>query len=66
MHAIGLRSKTQLTASVLKEAKNLLCIGCFCIGTNQVDLEYAASRGVSLINFDAYNHAHIVLLDCCF
>lgn len=40
------RSKTQLTSDVLKHAKNLLVIGCFCIGTNQVDLEFAAQRGV--------------------
>ncbi|KAJ3064481.1 hypothetical protein HK102_008189, partial [Quaeritorhiza haematococci] len=42
VHAIGLRSKTKLTKEVLAEAKNLVAIGCFCIGTNQVDLEYAA------------------------
>ena len=35
-----------MTASVLKEAVNLRVIGCFCIGTNQVDLDYASSRGV--------------------
>ena len=46
VHVIGIRSKTQLTAEVLQEAKELLCIGCFCIGTNQVDLEYASRRGV--------------------
>ncbi|KAJ3286434.1 hypothetical protein HK104_009040 [Borealophlyctis nickersoniae] len=50
VHAIGLRSKTQLTADVLKEAKNLLVIGCFCIGTNQVDLEYAAQHGIAVFN----------------
>jgi D-3-phosphoglycerate dehydrogenase len=44
------RSKTQLTAEVLKCAKNLLVIGCFCIGTNQVDLDYAATRGVRSID----------------
>lgn len=43
--AIGIRSKTQLTAKVLKEAKKLLVIGCFCIGTNQVDLDFAARMG---------------------
>nr|KAJ3422104.1 hypothetical protein HK105_001155 [Polyrhizophydium stewartii] len=47
VHAIGIRSKTQLTADVLKEAKKLMAIGCFCIGTNQVDLEYAAAHGVT-------------------
>ncbi|KAJ3350313.1 hypothetical protein HDU83_009784 [Entophlyctis luteolus] len=46
VHAVGIRSKTQLTADVLKEAKSLVAIGCFCIGTNQVNLEYAATHGV--------------------
>ncbi|KAH6574410.1 hypothetical protein BASA60_005580 [Batrachochytrium salamandrivorans] len=50
VHAIGIRSKTQLTADVLKEAKKLMAVGCFCIGTNQVDLEYAASHGISVFN----------------
>jgi D-3-phosphoglycerate dehydrogenase len=45
--AIGIRSKTQLTAKVLKEAKKLLAVGCFCIGTNQVDLNFAANRGIT-------------------
>ena len=49
-HAVGIRSKTHLTASVLECAKNLLAIGCFCIGTNQVDLDYAASRGIGVFN----------------
>jgi D-3-phosphoglycerate dehydrogenase / 2-oxoglutarate reductase len=34
----------------LREAKNLLVIGCFCIGTNQVDLEYAAKHGIAVFN----------------
>lgn len=38
VHAIGVRSKTQLTARVLEAAKRLLCIGCFCIGTDQVSI----------------------------
>ena len=50
VHAIGIRSKTQLTADILKCAKDLLAIGCFCIGTNQVDLDYAASRGIAVFN----------------
>ncbi|KAJ1818904.1 D-3-phosphoglycerate dehydrogenase 2, partial [Coemansia sp. RSA 2675] len=45
VHAVGLRSKTKLTEEVLSHANKLLTIGCFCIGTNQVDLSYAASRG---------------------
>lgn len=50
VHVIGIRSKTKLTANVLKEAKNLLAIGCFCIGTNQVDLDYAAKHGIVVFN----------------
>lgn len=50
MHVIGIRSKTKLTARVLREAKNLIVIGCFCIGTNQVDLNYAAQHGIAVFN----------------
>ena len=50
MHVIGIRSKTKLTAKVLREAKNLIVIGCFCIGTNQVDLQYAAKHGIAVFN----------------
>lgn len=47
VHVIGIRSKTKLTKQVLDAANNLLAIGCFCIGTNQVDLQAAAKKGVS-------------------
>ncbi|KAJ1653023.1 D-3-phosphoglycerate dehydrogenase 2 [Dispira simplex] len=50
VHAIGIRSKTKLTASILKHAHKLLVIGCFCIGTNQVDLDFAAQRGIPVFN----------------
>lgn len=50
VHVIGIRSKTKLSAKVLKEAKNLIVIGCFCIGTNQVDLQYAAQNGIAVFN----------------
>ncbi|KAI9790385.1 MAG: D-3-phosphoglycerate dehydrogenase 2 [Peltula sp. TS41687] len=50
VHAIGIRSKTKLTARVLAEAKNLIVVGCFCIGTNQVDLEYASKHGIAVFN----------------
>jgi D-3-phosphoglycerate dehydrogenase len=50
VHVIGIRSKTKLSEKVLREAKNLLVIGCFCIGTNQVDLEYAAKHGIAVFN----------------
>lgn len=50
VHVIGIRSKTTLNSKVLENAKNLLVIGCFCIGTNQVDLEFAASKGIAVFN----------------
>ncbi|KAI1627065.1 D-3-phosphoglycerate dehydrogenase 2 [Exophiala viscosa] len=50
VHVIGIRSKTKLTARVLSAAKNLIVIGCFCIGTNQVDLKYAAEHGICVFN----------------
>ncbi|KAF8642271.1 hypothetical protein AX16_009544 [Volvariella volvacea WC 439] len=49
-HAIGIRSKTKITARVLKAATKLLVIGCFCIGTNQVDLSTAAQAGIPVFN----------------
>jgi D-3-phosphoglycerate dehydrogenase len=50
VHVIGIRSKSKLTERVLREAKNLIVVGCFCIGTNQVDLEYAARHGIAVFN----------------
>ncbi|OBZ85231.1 D-3-phosphoglycerate dehydrogenase 1 [Choanephora cucurbitarum] len=50
VHVIGIRSKTKLTKQVLDQAKNLLAVGCFCIGTNQVDLQAAAKRGIAVFN----------------
>ncbi|CZT21668.1 probable D-3-phosphoglycerate dehydrogenase 2 [Ramularia collo-cygni] len=50
VHVIGIRSKTQLSANVLKHAKNLIVVGCFCIGTNQVDLKFAAEQGIAVFN----------------
>ncbi|KAJ1547861.1 hypothetical protein HK096_010252 [Nowakowskiella sp. JEL0078] len=50
VHVVGIRSKTLLTEEVLGHAKNLVVIGCFCIGTNQVDLKYASSRGIAVFN----------------
>ncbi|WP_367104657.1 phosphoglycerate dehydrogenase [uncultured Psychrobacter sp.] len=49
-HFIGIRSRTQLTREVLSEAKKLIGIGCFCIGTNQVDLEAAREMGIPVFN----------------
>lgn len=49
-HIIGIRSKTNLTKPVLEKAKKLLAVGCFCIGTNQVDLVTAAKKGIAVFN----------------
>ncbi|MEZ5038031.1 MAG: phosphoglycerate dehydrogenase [Chitinophagales bacterium] len=49
-HIIGIRSKTNLTAPVLEKAKKLMTIGCFCIGTNQVDLAKATELGIPVFN----------------
>ena len=49
-HIIGLRSRTQLTDEVLSHAKRLIAVGCFCIGTNQVDLPAASKLGIPVFN----------------
>ncbi|REJ75564.1 MAG: phosphoglycerate dehydrogenase [Acidobacteria bacterium] len=50
VHILGIRSKTQITDAVLAAADKLLAVGCFCIGTNQVDLEAATKKGVAVFN----------------
>ncbi|WP_417829492.1 phosphoglycerate dehydrogenase [Thalassospira sp.] len=49
-HFLGIRSRTKLTKEVIEAASKLTSIGCFCIGTNQVDLEAAAMRGIPVFN----------------
>ncbi|MFK8047365.1 MAG: phosphoglycerate dehydrogenase [Halioglobus sp.] len=49
-HFVGIRSRTQLTEEVFEAASKLVAVGCFCIGTNQVDLRAATFRGVSVFN----------------
>ncbi len=49
-HFVGIRSRTMLTEEVLQQAPKLIAIGCFCIGTNQVDLDAAARRGIPVFN----------------
>ncbi len=49
-HFVGIRSNTQLTADLLEKASKLNAIGCFCIGTNQVDLAQAQKLGVPVFN----------------
>lgn len=50
VHLLGIRSKTQVTEKVLKQAAKLQAIGCFCIGTNQVNLQAATKKGVVVFN----------------
>lgn len=50
VHILGIRSKTQVTDRVLAEARRLLAVGAFCIGTNQIDLGAANRRGVPVFN----------------
>ena len=50
VHFIGIRSRTQLNENVFEAAKKLVAVGCFCIGTNQVDLDAATRRGVAVFN----------------
>ena len=49
-HFVGIRSRTQLTEEVFAAANKLLAVGCFCIGTNQVNLDSALRRGIPVFN----------------
>jgi D-3-phosphoglycerate dehydrogenase len=62
VHLLGIRSNTHVTAAVLDAAPDLLAIGCFCIGTNQVDLPAAAARGVAVFNAPYSNTRSVVEL----
>ena len=59
---LGIRSNTKVTASVLEHADDLLAIGCFCIGTNQVDLPAAAAGGIVVFNAPYSNTRSVVEL----
>lgn len=50
VHIVGIRSRTQLTEAAFAAADRLVAVGCFCIGTNQVDLGAARRRGVPVFN----------------
>lgn len=49
-HFVGIRSRTHLSENVLAHAEKLVAVGCFCIGTNQVDLDAAKRRGIAVFN----------------
>ncbi|TCK26212.1 phosphoglycerate dehydrogenase [Pseudonocardia endophytica] len=59
---LGIRSNTTITAEVLDAGKELLAVGCFCIGTNQVDLTAAAERGIAVFNAPFSNTRSVVEL----
>ncbi len=59
---LGIRSKTEVTEKVLAQAPQLLAIGAFCIGTNQIDLPAAAARGVAVFNAPFSNTRSVVEL----
>ncbi len=59
---LGIRSKTHITRRVLDAAPNLVAIGAFCIGTNQIDLEAASERGVTVFNAPFSNTRSVVEL----
>lgn len=48
--ALGIRSKTEITSKILEHSDNLLTIGAFCIGTNQIDLASARKKGIAVFN----------------
>ncbi len=49
-HIVGIRSRTRLTQQVIAQAPKLMAVGCFCIGTNQVDLKAAKMAGIPVFN----------------
>jgi D-3-phosphoglycerate dehydrogenase len=62
VHLLGIRSKTKVTAKVLDAADSLVAIGAFCIGTDQIDLPAAASRGIAVFNAPFSNTRSVVEL----
>lgn len=59
---VGIRSKTSITSRVIEACPRLSVIGCFCIGTNQVDLEAATRHGISVFNAPYSNTRSVVEL----
>jgi D-3-phosphoglycerate dehydrogenase len=59
---LGIRSKTDVTEAALENASDLLAIGAFCIGTNQIDLPAASSRGIAVFNAPFSNTRSVVEL----
>jgi D-3-phosphoglycerate dehydrogenase len=62
VHILGIRSKTHVTSAVLEAGTNLVAIGAFCIGTNQIDVASASARGVAVFNAPFSNTRSVVEL----
>lgn len=62
VHVLGIRSKTQVTKRVLDAADKLLVVGAFCIGTKQIELDYAKKKGVVVFNAPYSNTRSVVEL----
>lgn len=60
VHLLGIRSKTQVTAGVLAAAPDLIAVGAYCIGTNQIDLSAAADLGIATFNAPFSNTRSVV------
>jgi D-3-phosphoglycerate dehydrogenase len=69
VHLLGIRSKTNITNNVLKHANKLIAIGCYSIGTNQVDLLSAKLQGIPVFNAPFSNTrsvAELIIAECIF
>jgi D-3-phosphoglycerate dehydrogenase len=69
VHLLGIRSKTQLSKNVLEKAEKLLAAGCFCIGTNQVNMPAAIENGITIFNSPFSNTrsvAELVIAHCIY
>ena len=62
VHLLGIRSKTHVTRAVLDECPELLAIGAFCIGTNQIDIPAASGNGTAVFNAPFSNTRSVVEL----
>ena len=61
-HILGIRSRTYVTPSLLRQAQRLLSIGAYCIGTNQIDLTETSRRGIAAFNAPYSNTRSVVEL----
>ncbi len=62
---LGIRSHTQISSRVLENARDLLAIGAYCIGTNQIDLHAASLHGVAVFNAPYSNTRSVAELVIC-